>query len=42
MKGNNFIEKADNNEEKASEPVQPAAWEGTAVQPENPDDLPEL
>ena len=42
MKGNNFTEKTDDKEEKTSESVQPAAWEGTAVQPENPDDLPEL
>lgn len=42
MKGNNFTEKTDDKEKKTSEFVQPAAWEGTAVQPENPDDLPEL
>lgn len=42
MKGNNFTEKTDDKEKKTSEFVQPAAWEGTAAQPENPDDLPEL
>lgn len=42
LKGKDFTEKTDDKEEKTSESVQPAAWEGTAVQPENPDDLPEL